>query len=136
MGVEAAAKSDCEREWQKRCGLDVGWRCIVLLLFSDCFHQVARGVRGEVLVILMGAVPATKDVRAYFGVAGRALPTAVFSDMRVATDEAPQGFQQAMAKGAAVTAGSLKAFLAGAMKDTAAMGARKGTAGKSKKSEL
>ena len=91
--------------------------------------QVALEHRGEVLVVLMGAVDATSDIRSFFGVAGHALPTAVFSDMRRATDAEPQGFQQTMTKDAALTAESLAAFAAEALKVAAGKAASKEAAG-------
>ena len=54
---------------------------------------VAMERRGEALHIIMPAIEETEEIRNFFGVGGRALPTAVISDMRDATEEAPQGKQ-------------------------------------------
>merc|ERR1711988_1058035 len=60
---------------------------------ENAMRTVALTRRGEALHIIMPAVEETEEIRSYFGVANRALPTAVISDMRDATDEAPQGKQ-------------------------------------------
>ena len=55
-------------------------------------REAAFVTRGEVLHILMPAVKDTLDIRRFFGLDDSTpLPTAVFSDMRNATDDAPQG---------------------------------------------
>merc|ERR1711988_447081 len=60
---------------------------------ETAMRSVALTRRGEALHIIMPAVEETEDIRGFFGVANRALPTAVISDMRDATDEEPQGKQ-------------------------------------------
>ena len=57
-------------------------------------REAALATRGEVLHILMPAVKDTLDIRRFFGLDDSTpLPTAVFSDMRNSTDDAPQGKQ-------------------------------------------
>jgi len=57
-------------------------------------REAALATRGEVLHILMPAVKDTLDIRRFFGLdESTPLPTAVFSDMRNSTDDAPQGKQ-------------------------------------------
>ena len=78
---------------------------------DELLPEVALGHRGEVLVVLMPAVESTTEARAFFGVQSHKLPTAVFSDMRAASEEAPRGFQLVLPKGKALTAASLRTFV-------------------------
>ena len=56
-------------------------------------REAALASRGRVLHIMMPTVPSTAEVRQFFGVESAQLPTAVWSDMRHADEENPQGKQ-------------------------------------------
>ena len=72
--------------------------------------DVAKVHRGEVLHILMPANEATAEIREYFGVPKASLPTMVFSDMRSASEEKPQGTQYLFPKGKTLGQETVVAF--------------------------
>ena len=72
--------------------------------------ELAMSHRGNILHILMPAVEATAEIREYFGVTQAKLPTVVFSDMRDASNEKPQGTQHLLPKNTAFGPEALAAF--------------------------
>lgn len=72
--------------------------------------EVAEVHRGQVLHILMPATNATAEIREYFGVGQSTLPTVVFSDMRGASEDKPQGTQHMLPKETALGLDTLVAF--------------------------
>jgi len=86
---------------------------------EDDLKEVALEQRGEVLHILMPAVEETEEMRKFFGVDDRVLPTALISDMRDVTDENPAGSQYLWDETKSLTARTVskfeKDFLAGSL---------------------
>lgn len=77
---------------------------------EDVASAAALARRGEVLHILMPEHESTEEMREFFGVAGRQLPTAVLSDMRNANDDEPQGLQYLWPEDRELTATALINF--------------------------
>lgn len=72
--------------------------------------EVAKRQRGNFLHIIMPTHESTDEMREYFGIADRALPTAVISDMRSVTEEEPRGTQFLFPEGETLTLDTLSAF--------------------------
>jgi protein disulfide-isomerase-like protein len=102
---------------------------------KDQVTEVAHKNRGEVLHILLPAVDETQGMREFLKVADRKLPTAVFSDMREATEEEPQGIQSVFPRKENMSVESLLSFEEKGLKKSASASKSKKAAKKAAEME-